>query len=305
MDTLNALKVPLERAVLAGGNAWRKKAASKALEIRSCWGSTQTVYLGWDEKAVRSAAKRHAEREAKEEQADADEREAEKASRHEKYLAGAKKLRGSNLATPVGRYLVDCETIENGWPDQIEGGIAIDISETSTPGIYQGSFNFGVITGMMILSIDKGLLKPFCADGLGEVENDDDDDDDDDDEDGHEEDDEEEDEDEEDEDEEDDSEVDSENEFCAPTASNLKRKAAPSRERPPKKAKSEDEKGTKYFLCFEGTGFSPFMGAAGMDPIRRKVPFSGRKVSETPKKSQDKWENYSWDAYEDARINRW
>ena len=269
---------------------------------RGC--STQTVYLSWDRDAVEQAAKHHAAREAQASQARADAREAERAARHEKYLADAKKPEsGPRGPSPIGQYMVDCEEIEGGWPD-LADDMTLDIGITSEPGIYQASFDFGVIQGVMYLSADEGDLDAFCAE-QEELYYDDDE------ENGYDT----------------DSSEDEDNEEEEPVtpASGSKRKAAAGKQPATKKAKtagnprtfflrlkcsetgegeifSTPEKGT---IKFDSSKLSSFTGRADMPCVGQGVVFTARKISAVPPTLGDSWEAYSEAAYERARVGRW
>lgn len=282
-------------------------------------GSTQTIYLGWDRDAVEQAAKNHAGREAKESQAKADSREAERTARHDKYLADAKKPKfGPRGPSPIGRYMIDCEEIEGNWPD-LAGDMTLAIGITTKPGIYQASFDFGVITGFILLSANEDDLDDFCAeqekhrDYYGTDSSGDDDE-------------------EEDDEDDDDNEADEieDEEEAAITVPGSKRKAVAAartttRGRPAKKAKAAGNP-KKFFLRLKhrdtGTGeihstaekgtinfgppnLSSFTGQADMAGIGQGVVFTARKVSAMPPKLSDSWENYSQAAYERARVRRW
>lgn len=83
-------------------------------------------------------------------------------------------------ATAVGGYAITCKAITEGWDHIDKDDLALDISESSTPGVYEASFDFGVLTGVMVLSADEKLLEAH-VDELEEEEEEYDSDDDDDD----------------------------------------------------------------------------------------------------------------------------
>jgi hypothetical protein len=112
---------------------------------------------------VKNAAKNHGAKEAQANQAKADAREEERASKHKRYLANAEKHKhGPSAPSPVGQYIIDCEEIESNWPELAED-MTLAIHATPTPGIYQASFDFGVIEGIMMMSYDESILDRFCA----------------------------------------------------------------------------------------------------------------------------------------------
>jgi hypothetical protein len=264
-------------------------------------GSTETIYLGWDQGAVDKAAKDHRAKETQADKAKADSREAERAAKHKEYVAKAKKPKfGPSVPSPVGRYIVDCEDIESQWSDMADE-MTLAIRATSTPGIYQTSFNFGVIEGVMMLSSDERILDSFCA----QQDQDDSSD--------------------EDHSEEDDSQDDS---VDWEISLGSKRKATATHARPPKKAKVADaSKPEKYFLRlrsrdtgtgeihptaekgtieFSGPDLSSFTGEADMGCfIGDGVTFTARKVSAELPELQESWNDYSEAAYERARVGRW
>jgi hypothetical protein len=276
------------------------------------WGSTQTIYLGWDQASVDKAAKNHAAKEARANKAKADMREAERASKHESYLSNARKRPGPT--SPVGQYIVDCEEIEGNWPDLAQG-MELAIHATPTPDIYQASFDFGVIEGIMMLSSNESILDEFCAQQEHEDDSDDA---------GYSD-------NEENEEEEDEEEESQDERADEETAVGSKRKAAGSSAEaanghPHKRAKAAGAvKARKYFvrlksrdtgtgeihstaekgsIKFNGPNLSSFTGEADM-AIGRGVSFTARKISAAPSETCDSWASYSEAAYERARVGRW
>lgn len=275
-------------------------------------GSTQTIYLGWDQDAVKNAAKNHGAKEAQASQAKADAREEERASKHKRYLADAEKhKRGPSGSSPVGQYIIDCDEIESNWPELAED-MTLAIHATPTPSMYQASFDFGVTKGIMMMSSDESILDAFCA----QQEHDDDDCPD---------------------SEDDDEEYERDESADEAYGVGSKRKAAASkvkttsrrpRGRPSKKAKAEAvaSKRTTYFLrlksrdtetaeChpkaekgrikFGGQDLSSFTGEANISHIGQGIVFQARKISAVPSDFRDSWDNYSVAAYEYARAGRW
>ncbi|KAH6847725.1 hypothetical protein B0I37DRAFT_431525 [Chaetomium sp. MPI-CAGE-AT-0009] len=260
-------------------------------------GSTQTIYLGWDRGAVERAAKSHAAKESRADQAKADARERERASRHEKYLAvaGNPDDFGAVVPSPVGQYIIDCEYIERYYSGDIgKSGLTLDIHKTSTPGVYQATFDFGVIEGMMMLGHDKTILDEFCA-----------------------------------QEEHSGSEGESEDEGSdEETTVGYKRKATGAQPRGGllKKAKTvAGRKPKKYLVRLKsrdaGTGeidyetqegtitfghpnLSVFTGKVDMC-IETGVTFKARKVSAVLGELRDSWSSYSEAEHEYARVHRW
>ncbi|KAK4203968.1 hypothetical protein QBC40DRAFT_262003 [Triangularia verruculosa] len=298
-----------------------REAASRVTGLHHAtgWGSTQTIYLGWDRDAVEKAAQEHAIKDRQAQQASADSREEVRALKHESYLARAPKR-----TSPVGQYIIGCEDIESDWPELAEN-MKLSIRTTPTPGLYQADFNFGVIEGAMMMSGDERTLETFCArseyndDSNSEDEDSGDDDDDD-----------EVDEFEASEDDEDNDGEDGQDEcFDEMPAVGSKRKGLVKqpRGRPAKKAKAagpikfkklflrlrSKDTGTgeihstpqKGYIKFDGPRFATFTGEASMACIGEGVFFTARKVAATPRPSWDSWDDYSEAAYERARIGRW
>lgn len=277
-------------------------------------GTTQTIYLGWHEDAVKKAAKNHTAKEAQADQAKADAREEERASKHELYLAKAQKRKfGPTAASPIGQYIVDCEEIEGNW-DELADDMTLAIHATSTAGIYQANFNLGIIDGIMMLSSDEGILNEFCArqehDEDSDHDVDFDSDDEDEDEDGCQ-----------------DENADEKAALGSKRKAGTVTKGKTTSGRPSKKAKATGAgKAGKYFLRlrsrdsgtgeinptpekgtikFNGPNLSSFTGEASLSSIGERVVFTARKISAVPPKSWDSWGNYSEAAYERARVSRW
>jgi hypothetical protein len=110
--------------------------------------------LGWDERAVKEAAKDHGSKEARARQAMESVWEEQRTLKHDRYLASAKTM----VPSPVGQYIVDCEKIERGYEVK---DLTLAIRATRTSGLYQASFDFGVIEGIMMLSADESMLAPY------------------------------------------------------------------------------------------------------------------------------------------------
>ncbi|KAL4904900.1 hypothetical protein BDW74DRAFT_178473 [Aspergillus multicolor] len=113
---------------------------------------TQTIFLGWDNAA---------------------ERESKRADEHKDYLQTLRKKSGAaarkTKVSPVGSYIVDCGSIENEWPDSA-GDLSIDINETDEPGVFEASFDFGVLEGVMILCQEQSLLERYCSEADGQFD---------------------------------------------------------------------------------------------------------------------------------------
>ncbi|KAI1327110.1 hypothetical protein F5Y16DRAFT_203440 [Xylariaceae sp. FL0255] len=258
--------------------------------------STETVFLGWDAKAVKKAAERHAAEEAKAMKEANAKREQERNEEHARYLKTIKGKKGaaSTKNSPVGSYMIDCPEIEGGWPDQDD--LSMDIQATDEPGIFEASFDFGVVEGAMVLSTDKKSLEDYIA----ELEDDDDDNEEDDEEDDYDSDD-----------------------------GSRKRKSGPvsrDRGRPPKKTKRSNSKTTLRFhlkfkcretgegqifyepeegtITFENDIMAKFSGVADF-PCVGKATFIGRKTAAVPAPGGSTWDQFSYSSYEYARVSRW
>lgn len=77
---------------------------------------------------------------------------------------------------PAGGYAITCKAISEEWPHVEKDGLGLDISESSTPGVYEASFDFGVLQGVMVLSADEQLLEAHIEKLEDEDEDEDEDD---------------------------------------------------------------------------------------------------------------------------------
>lgn len=96
------------------------EAASKVKGLHQATGQgnkTKTIFMGWNEVAVNKAAKNHDAKEAKETQAEENEREHELAEIHKDYKNTVKKNKGSRTYSPVGSYTIECKHIKEQWED--------------------------------------------------------------------------------------------------------------------------------------------------------------------------------------------
>jgi hypothetical protein len=170
--------------------------------------------------------------------------------------------------------------------------MTLDIHETETPGIFGGDFDFGVLEGVLILSNDKDALVEYCAhlDSEDESESD-----------------------EFDTDEFETGESTSDEDLPAPTA----KRQMPKPSGPPrKKARTGSVAPTKTFyfrwrgretgegeimsterelgtLVFGDTKLAAFNGKVDMAFVGCGVPFRGRKVSDSPCRSNSSWSDFS------------
>ena len=248
--------------------------------------STQTIYVGWDQRSVAAAAKHHDMRETGKQVEESRARDKERSDKHTKYLARSK----NRAASLVGTYMIDCEAIGRDWPDRADD-MTLSIKTTRIPGVYQAHCDFGVLEGVMMLSAEVAALAPYYDDAYASAEDDDDD--------HH----------------------GSATGSKRKSSNNSNRNGAP----PPKAAKKAGNP-TTYFLrmrsretgegvidfipekgtiTFDKADYSTFTGKVGMPCVGKDVPFRGRKISSTASKSSEKWEDFSEAAYEYARVARW
>ena len=289
-------------------SAQLRKAARRVRGLHQAtgFGATQTIYSGWNRGAVENAAKSHAVQKSRANKAKADARERERASRHDRYLTTIRNPDefGPVVPSPAGQYMIDCEEIETGYSDDVrDSDLTLEIHETTTPGVYQATFHFGIIEGMMMLGHDEAVLEKFCADEDHERFTDDCDS-------------------------EDDGSGSEEESSDEETAVGSKRKATSTETRggPPKRAKAAARgKPKRYFVrlksrdtgtgeiesyaekgtvTFGGPDLSAFTGKVDMK-IGKGVIFKARKISARAPELRDSWSCYSEAAYGYARVRRW
>jgi len=278
---------------------------------------TSTIFMGWDPVAVYDAVNSHAAKETKGVQAAEKKREDERAKLHTDCLNTLKRKKGPmrlRRYSPIGSYIIDCEEMEKGFPGDA-GDLTFVIRQTKNPDVFEGSFEFGILEGVMIISADKNTLEQYCSqldhetESAGEEDDSDDSDErgdwsEDEDEDGEE--------------------HEAENDRQPTTGS--KRKAENLKEPLPKKFKagaalpltyllrlkcretgegmieSTAQKGT---IKFKDEFLASFTGEANLPYVDDKVFFTARKISSAPAGSRYSWAQYSESAYEYARVNRW
>ncbi|KAI0869894.1 hypothetical protein GGS24DRAFT_477423 [Hypoxylon argillaceum] len=273
-----------------------RKAASEITGLHQATGhgpKTQTIFMGWDSAAVGKAAKGHAAKETKAAKAADEEREKERAASHADYLKTLKRRKGSRKFSPVGGYIVDCSEIEAQWPDLAEDS-TFDICATAESGVFEASFDFGVLEGIMILSTDKTALNEYCF--QQDSDNDDSEDDDDD----------------------------------TGIETGSKRKATVSaprgRGKRSKQSKALTSKTLKFHckirctetgegqifatpeegtVTFKGENMVEFSAVASLPCVGSAVNFTGRKITDTGDPSGKAWSDYSEGVAESARIGRW
>ncbi|GIK05558.1 hypothetical protein Aspvir_009671 [Aspergillus viridinutans] len=284
------------------------EAASKITglhHMRAFGPKTQVIFMGWDRASVEKAANQYPAEEARRLQNEEDERENEREKMHRDYLNS--RSQQTEDVTPVGTYIVDCETIERGWPD-MAGDLSLDIHRTDTPGVFQADFDFGVLQGVMIICSEKSALDEYCAQASRDDESDWNDSMD-----------------------EEGSEEETDDEDSVPAKENVKlgAKRNPPASKPmtrPKKYKAEQGQPRKYLLklkCremgegmihfeesngtinFKDKNFASFEGVADFPDVGEGVSFFARKISDLPCPSGNDWSDYSERQYEIERVNRW
>lgn len=249
----------------------------------------------------------------------ADIREQERAAKHATYIARS----SDSERSLVGTYVVDCERIEQGWAHIDERqpfDMKLSIRTTPLPAIYQATFDFGILEGVMMLSADPLMLSFFSEQevtNLGAAEQDpagkegD--------EEGRA------------------SDIGSDSDGAGRLGPGGKRKAVRSgTPRPPKAARTcrtdagyggslSTSEAALFHLCMRSTdkgsgqinprpdpgtvtadaGFEVLVGTADMDCVGHGVPFRARKISDSAEASTARWEDYGWAAYEYSCAARW
>ncbi len=192
--------------------------------------------------------------------------------------------------------------IEGQWPDQADD-LSLDIRQNKEPGVFEASFEFGILEGILIISAEKNTLERYYSQLDREAEFDSDETKDED---------------------EDESEV--ENNKKPTTGSKRKPQASYGRGRPSKKPEAGTAKLRTYLLklkCREtGEGeiystaksgtlkfkdgkLASLIGKADLPIVGRGISFTARKTSDTPASSGDSWADFSENAYEHNRGRRW
>jgi hypothetical protein len=272
---------------------------------------TKTIFMGWNSEAVSARAKGHANNEAKAVRAVEDKRESERARMHTDYLRTLERKetsRDHKAYSPVGSYIVNCEKINDGWPDEADD-LSLDIRQTKEPGVFEASFDFGALEGVMIISSKKNKLEQYCSqlDRGAEFNSDDSEEGDWDEGDC-------------------DDEEDKDDETSTKFSKKRKAEAPRGRGRPPKKPKAgaaqpriyllklkcrETGEGVIEYTAEEGTitfkdhSLTSFTGKANLPFISEGVAFSARKIADAPSSPGNSWADYSEEAYDYARVNRW
>ncbi|OJJ70404.1 hypothetical protein ASPBRDRAFT_31298 [Aspergillus brasiliensis CBS 101740] len=241
----------------------------------------RAIFLGWDGAAVMRAANQYANVEVRNDIPWEQMREIERAEMHAEYLDKLKRMKGAEAQkakSPVGSYIVDCEEIENQWSD-LADDMTLDIHDTEQKGTFHATFDFGVVAGVMIIS--EGDMMESEEEGDCGVEDDDD--------------------------------------YGRPGIKNKRKPIASKRGRPSKKAKAGKAQTCTYRLkhrCrkysegeifshpehgtmrFEDGNFATLTAKVGFPCVGPSVTFTARKVCDYPELSDEKWDDYSEEAYE-------
>ncbi|GAP87531.1 putative AT hook motif family protein [Rosellinia necatrix] len=298
--TTAVVGIPLDRYSSHRSDQLRK-AADKipGLNHETGFGpTTQTIFLGWDSTAVDRAAKGHADKEVRAVKAANEERDQERSEMHGDYLKSIGKKKGRKAYSPVGTYIVDCDAIEEEWPN-LADDMSLDIHATDQPGIYEACFDFGVIEGVMVIGADETAVETYCSQLDRESD-----------------------------DEEDTSEDSSGDEKKPASKRKYTSTTAKGRGhgRPSKKAKGSSSQSRKYYLksrssdkeegmiyyepeagsiTFQGENMASFTGEASFPCVGASVSFTARKTSDQDDGPETSWSDLSEAAYERARVGRW
>ncbi|VUC29293.1 unnamed protein product [Clonostachys rosea] len=160
--TIAPVGIPFDRSSSYRVGKMREAAQEiKGLHSATGYGpQTQTIFLGWDEEAVRQAAFDHGDKEAAETRAAEKQRVEGRDKQHQKYLEFLKGKGRQMTCSPAGRYIVDCDEIEK--EDDVKD-LTLDINETDHDGIFSVGFNFGILEGVMLICADKGKLDEYAS----------------------------------------------------------------------------------------------------------------------------------------------
>ncbi|KAI1111417.1 hypothetical protein F5Y14DRAFT_312827 [Nemania sp. NC0429] len=264
---------------------------------------TAPVFLGWDAAAVSRAAGEHAAKEAEAIRAKEEERQRKHAALHADYLETLGQKNGPQAYSPVGKYIVNCEEIETQWPDIVDE-MNLYIRAVGEPGVFEASFDFGVLVGVMILSNDSKKLERYDPEAETSEEEED----------------EEEEEEEEDEDERELASVETGSKRES-TASGPRSRGRPSKI--PRTSASESQKLYLKLLCtetgegevyedpedgtitFTGENMATFSGVASLPCVGGAIPFTGRKVADEVNVFRDSWFGYSGSVCEPRCPGGW
>ncbi|CAL3971864.1 unnamed protein product [Diplocarpon coronariae] len=274
--TATTVGIPLDPGSSYRAGQMREAASAvPGLHHETSHGSkTQTIFMGWDAAAVSKAAQGHAAKEAKELRAVKDEKESEHRELHAEYIESLKRKKGPEKPKPysrVGSYIT-CQEIEEQWPEQGED-LGLDIRQTKEAGVFEASFDFGILEGVMILGTDEKTVEQYCSQL----------------------------------DREDEARWDEGTETKRTSESGLNIPRAP-REKPPHPATGEgviSHTASGGAILFKDQSLAGFTGKASLPYVGESVTFRALKISDAAADPQDSWADYSERACERARVRRW
>jgi hypothetical protein len=297
--------IPLERgSQYRAGNLRNAVSGVSGLHHATAMGADQTIFIGWDAAEVKGAAAKHETEEASRLEAEEQTRLDNRTARHTAYLRTLHTANGPRRTSIEGTYIVDCDEIASQWPDQGDEYV-LSIGSTNEPGIYEASFDFGVLVGAMFISANLAALEEHCSAADLETNGWD----------------------EEGEEEEEEDYGSQGYDSLAGQPSGNKRKASSLQEgtHAVKKPKTAAEQITEFHLMlkcretsegqiyyqpekgkmtFKDANLAAFDGVADLPCVGSAVPFTARKVSDTAGRAAS-WEEFSRRNYDRANVDRW
>ncbi|KAM7184583.1 hypothetical protein V8F20_012148 [Naviculisporaceae sp. PSN 640] len=135
---------------------------------------TKTLHLGWSQEDVHNALGISNEGDDDEDSdndvprptaaAKASKSQGSKTKSVTSKASSATGKNGNTECSPVGKYEITCEEVENQWPDAAMG-MSMKISACKeAPGIFEAVFQFGVYEGMMVIGSNETDLYKYCKD---------------------------------------------------------------------------------------------------------------------------------------------
>lgn len=176
---------------------------------------------------------------------------------------------GPKLGDIIGAYAIDCEEVEGNWPDAAEE-MAIDISALpNTASSLIASFNLGIFEGTMLLAAHADTLERVREQMMN-------------------------------------ADAPGPDKATAPT---LEDRTVYFTWRGRETGEGEihpDTRGTQTgILQFTNDKCTSFKGLGGFPYLGEECAFRGTRVDDEPSGEPEPWSNFSEDAYEEARRNRW
>ncbi|KAK1249269.1 hypothetical protein MKX07_002785 [Trichoderma sp. CBMAI-0711] len=306
--------------------------AERVPGLETCSGgppSSRELCIGWDRSEVFALASRVSERAYEAEKAQQTAEWEQQMARHRRYIArslgtgsgGSRQPDKFDLARCLGSYIIQCDEIADQWPDVVRGHtLTMDISKGKGNTLL-AAYDFGIIEGTMILSLSEDTLKAIVGGDTSESEASRSDDF---------------------YSSEDDGDGDEEGIHTQQPDGGIKRKAgqfsslaratASAVVRHPVTAKRRKtgampsltrrvylrlrgrETGEGEIIPDPDSGHIDFLSNscatfAGLvyhlTFVAKNVEFRGYKVSDTPRVKPEAWEDFSYEAYEHARVGRW